>query len=421
MTTTLDIRGEKFFINDHLTYEEIPGGDSRTRGLLMNARFIQGIFDDKTGRARYARFGFKDFDPDEHTESLARALPAWYRYGLRAFTVGLQGGMPVFTIENATIDNNPFSEDGTSIDFAYVRRLDRLITAADKAGMAVIVSLLYQGQAPRMKDERAIRNAVIAGGRFLRASGRSNVIIEIANEQDIGEFQRHPIVSDPARVVELIELARRESGGIPVGCSSSGGVVHEQIARASDIILIHGNGCTRQGLHRLIARARSFGLDRPIVCNEDSPCIGQLAVAFSSACSWGYYNNITKQEPPVDWEVTPGEDLFFARRLARGLGIQLAKLAREDQYVFQGFEPHMSYEGKRWLRVASEFPESIDFVEFFHEGRLVDTAYDEPFFLHHLTSWIAGPVDAADEARGIWTSRIHLRAGEVIERQGEIV
>jgi hypothetical protein len=419
MSATLAARGEKLLINDRLVYDEIQGNDPRIHGLLMNARFIQGIFDDRNGRGRYARFGADGFDPEQNTDALGAALPEWHAYGLRAFTVGLQGGMPVFTIENETIDNNPYSDDGTHIDAAYRGRLARLIAAADDIGMIVIVSLLYQGQAPRMVDEKVIRKAVTSACRFLRDLGRSNVIVEVANEQNIGEFRRHPVVFEPSGVVELLALARKESGGMPVGCSSAGGVVIREIAEASDIVLIHGNGCTRQQYHGLITRARSFCPDRPIVCNEDSPCIGQLVVAFNSASSWGYYNNLTKQEPPADWGVTPGEDLFFARRMARGLGIPMAGLAPDECYLFQGFEPRVTWQGKRWLRVASEYPESIGFVEFLHDGRPVDVAYDEPFFLNYRTTWIADPVDVAS-SRGRWIARIHLRDGSVLEREGMI-
>ena len=418
--TTLDARGESFLIDDRPVYSEITSSSPRVHGLLMNARFIQGVFDDRTGRARYARFGAREFDPEENTDALIRALPAWYAWGLRAFTVGLQGGMPVFTIANATIDNNPYSENGKQIDAAYSGRLERLIAAADALGMVVIVSLLYQGQAPRMAGEQVIRNAVTSACRFLRGLGRSNLIVEVANEQNVGEFRRHPVVFEPAGMAGFLALARQESGGLPVGCSSAGGDLFREIADASDVILIHANGCSRQAYHGLICRARAMGLHRPIVCNEDSPCIGQLPVAFNAASSWGYYNNLTKQEPPADWGVTPGEDTFFARRMARGLAIPVPDLAPAERYVFQGFEPRMTYEGKRWLRVASEFPETIDSVEFLHEGKPVDTAWDEPFFLHGRTTWIADPVDAAGAGRGRWTARIHLRDGSVLEREGEI-
>ncbi len=262
MTTTLGVRGETFLVNDRPVYSDIPGNRPRVHGLLMNARFIQGIFDDRTGRGRYARFGVDVFDPAEHTEALIRALPDWHAWGLRAFTVGLQGGMPVFTIGNETIDNNPYSEDGRKFDAAYRGRLERLIAAADDVGMIVIVSLLYQGQAPRMAGERVIRNAVTCACRFLRELGRANVIVEVANEQNVGEFRRHPVVFEPAGMASLLALARHESGGLPVGCSSAGGDLFREIADASDIILIHANGCTRQAYHALISRARGLGLRR---------------------------------------------------------------------------------------------------------------------------------------------------------------
>ena len=117
----------------------------------MNARFIQGIFDDKADPARFARFGHDVYDPAANTARLVAALPQWYDHGLRAFTVGLQGGGPCFTINNRTIDNNPFGEDGTQFDPAYADRLDTLIRGADAAGMVVIVSYFYGDQTRRLR------------------------------------------------------------------------------------------------------------------------------------------------------------------------------------------------------------------------------------------------------------------------------
>ena len=44
--THLTIEGEKFLIDEKLTYSDIDGTRASVHGLLMNARFIQGIFDD---------------------------------------------------------------------------------------------------------------------------------------------------------------------------------------------------------------------------------------------------------------------------------------------------------------------------------------------------------------------------------------
>lgn len=100
--TTVSIVKEHFFINGRKTYSEITGNSPSVHGLLMNARFIQGIFDDQADRTRFNRFG-RVFDPERNTDALIQALPEWYKYGLRAFTVGFQGGGPCFTTDNYTI------------------------------------------------------------------------------------------------------------------------------------------------------------------------------------------------------------------------------------------------------------------------------------------------------------------------------
>lgn len=185
MATTLGIQRENFTLNGRLTYSELPGVRPEAKGLLMNSRFIQGIFDDRAAPRRFDRYG-RRWDPEANTDRLIAALPEWKKYGLLGFTVGLQGGMPVLTIENRTIDCHPYSEDGRVIDQAFLYRLDRLIRAADDLGMAVIVSLLYQGQVNRMKEGRTITNAVATASRFLREGGYANVLVEVANEHTVG-------------------------------------------------------------------------------------------------------------------------------------------------------------------------------------------------------------------------------------------
>jgi hypothetical protein len=414
-TTALSIHQESFLLNNQLTYSELPNSNPNAHGLLMNARFIQGIFDDKADPGRFARWGHAQWDPAQHTADLIAALPEWYSYGLRAFTVGLQGGGPCFTMNNLTIDNNPFGEDGKAFDPAYVDRLDKLIRGADAIGMAVIVSYFYGDQARRLRDGRAVRNAVTTASRFLKEGGYTNVMIEVANEYDIPPFQQHPLLYYPEGVATLFDLARQESGGLPTGCSGRGGSINREIAEASDFILIHGNGCTRQRLYNMITEVRSWNLNRPIVCNEDSQAIGQLAVAYQTRTSWGYYNNMTKQEPPADWSVTPGEDRFFAQRMAAGIGIAAPAIPTEEQYYLQGLEANGSYGGERWLRLASLYPESINYVEFYRNDELYSVAYDEPFSVHYLSNWRQGGVKVGSQPEQ-WHAVIHLSNGEVIER-----
>jgi hypothetical protein len=418
MNTTLGISGTRFTINGTLTYSDVheasPGSTRSARGLLMNARFIQGVFDDAADPARFARRGWSAWDPERHTDELIAALPEWKRHGLLAFTVGFQGGGPFFTTPNHTIHNNPFGPDGTRLDRAYAERMDRLIRAADELGMVVIVSLLYQGQVKHFDDGPAIQNAVITGSRFLQDGGYTNVILEVANEHEVGDFRSHPLVSTGEGMSALIATARRESGGLPTGSSGGGGVLCPDVADASDVVLVHGNGLSRQAYHRFISRVVERHPDKPVVCNEDSECYTRFDVAARSGTSWGYYNNVTKQEPPAPWGITLPEDRFCAWRMANALGIAAQRIPNEEQLVLQGFEPQLDGFGERWPSVASLWPERIDHVEWSQHGKPIDTVYDEPYSLNYRSTFVKQGIPESTDPDSLM-ARVHLGDGNVVE------
>lgn len=296
--TVLTIKGQDFYINDKLVYDEIEGQDY-SKGLLMNARFIQGIFDDKTDRTRFHRFN-KIFDVDINTQDFIDALPQWYQYGLRAVTVGVQGGMPVFTIDVNTIDNNPFGTNGLSFDEAYANRLDRIICAADEIGMVVIVNILYWAQSLRFESDGAILSALQCFSSWIRKKNYSNVKIDLANEYNIETWNQLPIIQNPKNMAKLLRLVKEESGELLVGSSGCGGLIDQEVVDASDVVLIHGNGLTRGEYYDFVLKVKNMAPNKPILCNEDSPCISRMDIAFLTHTSWGYYNNFTKQEPPCD-------------------------------------------------------------------------------------------------------------------------
>ncbi len=417
MKTVLTIDQTKFRINGELVYSEIKNCNPNYHGMLMNSRMIQGVFDDKEDVSRFNRYG-KMFDPDKNTDELIEAMPEWYKYGLRAMTVGFQGGGPCFTINNYTINNNPFSADGSVIDEKYLARMKRLIEAADEIGMIIIVSYFYGAQTRFIKDDFGIMTAVKTASNWLRDNKFTNVIIEIANEQDVNDFKCHPAVYTPNGMAKLIEIAQRESGGMPVGCSSLGGKFYDEIAQASDVILIHGNGTTREKYCQHIKKAKAIKPARPIVCNEDSQAISQLTVTFNEQVSWGYYNNMTKQEPPTYWGITRGEDEFYAMRMAEFLSIPFEKPELENRYYLQGLEEHMTYGGERWIRLASLYPETINYVEFYRNDVLYTTAYIDPFTINYHSNWLQRPgVEVKDN--DVWVAKVYLFDGTVIVKKAE--
>ena len=413
MKTNLTISGENFLINGKLVYSEIEGSNPQMHGLLMNARLIQGIFDDKADATRFNRFGMT-FDPEKNTNALIAALPEWYRYGLRAFTVGLQGGGPCFTVPNGEIINNPFSPDGLHIDGEYLARLTRLLNAADELGMVVIVSALYCGQIRHLNGAQAVINAVRTTANWLRDGGWKNIIFEPANEYDIDLWKDYPIVKEHQSMVGLLDMARRESG-LFVGCSGGGGILNAEVARASDVILFHGNGQPRQAMANLIANARKWAPGKPIVCNEDSQAITNLQVCMDHHVSWGYYNGLTKQEMATDWRIRKGEDHFFALPIAVNVGIQWEKLTKNEQYLLMGISKTECWNGKCWPRISSLYPETINYVDFYVDGEWLYRCYDDPFSLYYISNWLQGPLNRTE---GLVRAEITLTNGEKLVREG---
>ena len=409
--TKVGIKGRMFYINGVPTYSDIPGSNPKSHGLIWNSRVIQGIFDDNEGLEHLKKVSGADFDPEKNTDDLIASLPEWYAYGLRAITVGLQGGWAVDQFEISEVDNNAFTPDGLSIRPDYAKRLDRLIRAADEVGMLVIVNYLYWAQANRFKDGIAVRNSVLTASRFLRDNGYTNVLVDLANEYNIHLF-KHPIINTEEGQAALIDLAKREAGGIYIGSSSVGlrGVhsymaISAEVAEVSDFILIHVNGQTRTDAYKNMRNpCPAITIDKPVVCNEANPCFTRVDAALEAGASWGYYNNYTKQIIPARYGVLNGEDLFFARRIARAVGIPVKPLSEEEAF---GFDMHV-------VRVACEYPEYVERVEYFLNGERIDIVYDEPFFLYAHSNWLAGTQKLTPG--DTYKANVYLKDGKVVER-----
>ena len=389
MKTLVAVRGDNFYINGKLTYSEFINADPCVQGLLFNSRMIQGIFDDAPHRTQYFRGDITSFDPDKNTDALIAALPSWYDAGLRAITVGTQGGWPVGMTDVKNVQHNPFGEDGLSFDSAYKERLDRIINACDDMGMVVIVNILYWAQTAHFTNGVAVRNAITTCCNHLRDKGYTNVMIDVANEYNIDLFSKFTLINKPDGIATLIQLAQKESGGMLVGSSGGGGMADQETFDVSDVCLVHGNGLSRGQYYSFLKKAKQMAKGKPILCNEDSPCFTRLCVGSELHTSWGYYNNYEKQVPPCHWGIEKGEDQFFADRMQALLGKPLAPLHKEDDYILQGLHEKERYgDNLHTLRITARYPEKIDSVTYYVNDVLVDKSYDEPFFLNTETTWL---------------------------------
>ncbi len=323
--TEVSIRGDAFHLNGKPTYGGRTWQGLRIEGLLMNSRMVQGTFDDLNPETR-ARWNYPDtgsWDPDRNTREFIAAMPEWRRHGLLAFTINLQGGNPRGYGGDQLLHNSAITEDG-ELRPHFMGRLERILDRADGLGMAVLLGIFYFGQDQRLKDEAAVVRAVDRTVGWLREKGYRNVLVEVNNECNIR--YDHAILR-PDRVHELVERVRQ--GGFLAGTSYGGGQIpKENVVRASDFLLLHGNGVNEPGRIAQMVRAtrKTPGYrPMPVLFNEDDHFDFEkpeynMRAAVAEFASWGFFdpgkNDYVDgyQSPPVNWGLnTDRKKAFFAK------------------------------------------------------------------------------------------------------------
>lgn len=114
-STRVSIVGEVFYINGRPTYEGRVWQGHKIEGLLMNARLVQGVFDDLNPETvdRWAYPDTGQWDPDRNTREFVEAMPEWHRYGLLCAVVNLQGGSPEGYSREQPWHNSAIRADGS--------------------------------------------------------------------------------------------------------------------------------------------------------------------------------------------------------------------------------------------------------------------------------------------------------------------
>ncbi|HXK07084.1 MAG TPA: hypothetical protein VMS37_32110 [Verrucomicrobiae bacterium] len=322
--TEVSIRADRFFINGKPTYQGRAWEGMSIEGLLLNARVVQGIFDDLNPETR-SHWAYRDthrWDPERNTREFVAAMAEWRRHGLLAFTVNLQGGNPEGYGNAQPWENSAIQPDGT-LRPAYMARLTQILDRADELGMVVILGYFYFGQDHRMLDEAAVRRATLNATNWLLDHEYRNVLVEVDNECNVR--YRHDILKPP-RVHELIELVKsttRNGRRLLAGTSYGGGTpATSNVIKASDFLLLHGNGPDDPArIRRMIETTRSTEGYRamPVLINEDDHFRfdapdSHMRVALGLYVSWGYFDPEDFQCPPVNWGInTDRKRQFFAK------------------------------------------------------------------------------------------------------------
>ncbi|MFP4027896.1 MAG: hypothetical protein ACLFWL_08905 [Candidatus Brocadiia bacterium] len=258
---------------------------------------IQAIFDDQCAETRHLwRYPDTDeWDPDRNTNEFCEQLPTYRSYGLLAVTVGLQGGGSIYTPEiYEKYENSAYTPDG-QLREPYFDRLSRILEASDRAGMVVIVNYFYVMHGRRIQDEATVYEITEKVTDWLLESGHENVLVDVANEA--GELWDRPIFQSDGihNLIETVQSRSLEGRRLLASSSTPGGVIPDAKRRSvEDFSLPHGNGCTPEELRTMLRNLKDTPefreRPRPIVINEDSIHLENLAAAVDEYASWGYFS-----------------------------------------------------------------------------------------------------------------------------------
>lgn len=332
--TVVSIVEDEFYVNGKPTYEGRYWKGNKIQGLLMNSRMVQGIFDDLNPDTRelFVYPDTKEWDPDRNTREFVEAMDEWHRHGLNSFTINLQGGSPVGYGNQKNWLNSAFFADG-KLRPEFMGRLEKILNKADELNMVVMLGLFYFGQDQNLRDEEAIKSGVRNAMNWLFEKGYRNVLIEVNNECNIKQYD-HAILK-PDRVHELIEMVKgikKDGYRYPVSTSYGGGFVPlPNVVKASDYLLIHGNGVKGyEAMQDLIAKTRAVEGHRvmPLVVNEDDHFDfdqekNNFVAAIEKYVSWGYFDyrkegedfSVGFQTVPVDWKISSDRKKAFFNKV----------------------------------------------------------------------------------------------------------
>jgi hypothetical protein len=335
--TEVSIVSDEFNINGKPTYAGREWNGHKIQGLLLNARVVQGIFDDRNTNT-VSRWEYPDtgkWDAERNTREFIAAMPSWRSNGLLAFTINLQGGMPVEGARSQPWHNSAFEADG-SLRADYLARLEKIINRANELGMVVIVGYFYFGQDERLQDEAAVTRGVDNATRWLLDHGWRNVLVEIDNECNVN--YDHAILQ-PARVHELIQRVQgtaRDGRRLLAGVSYGGGTIpKENVVRTADFLLLHGNSTPDpKKITSMVIQTRALPgyMPKPILFNEDDHYNfdqpeNNFTAAIGEYCSWGYYDQGTNnyadgyQSPPVNWGINTERKQGFFKLVGEITGV----------------------------------------------------------------------------------------------------
>src|SRR5260370_11225524 len=185
MATVISIANGGFAVNGAPSYPRRSWQGHRIECLLFNSRMANAIADDENPFTRGAwAYADGDWDAERSTREFIAALPSYRAHGLLGVCLNLQGGSPQGYSWHQPWKICGFTPEG-ALKPASAARLEKVIAACDRLGMAVILGLFYGKQSRPLKDEGAVKTAGTNTVDWLIERGATNVLIQSGNQIDL--------------------------------------------------------------------------------------------------------------------------------------------------------------------------------------------------------------------------------------------
>lgn len=150
-------------------------------------------------------------------ERLVNNLDNYAEHGINLLALSLQGTNGGFPDVDA--GPNAFTPDGRIIN-AFARRLEWVVREADRRGMVVCLTLMMPRKDELLRDEEAVKTAIVETGKLLQARKLRNVMVNLFQEFDHPTRIHHDLFREPegaekkARMTAWLKAA---APGIEVG------------------------------------------------------------------------------------------------------------------------------------------------------------------------------------------------------------
>jgi hypothetical protein len=309
------IKNGKFHIDGAISNPENPVSEGKLIGVSSD---MCAFFDADVA------------DIEKNREDFMENLSGWQAAGVNMVTLGLQSPSPFGEYykkareqnksKNIAFESSALKSDG-SLDFVCLKSAGRIIEAANRAGLLVLVNIFSASCEDIFEDEFAVIDGAFNAADWLIEKKFPNVMVNIT---DISHtFYKSSVLGGGA--VKLLKSLKERSGGrliLGAGIKSFKNIAANFLAdyiEHSDFVPIYSNTENAKSqfntkkmlgdISHLQKAMKERGADVPIIVakgddlSEKYNSYGKnnLAEALENGVSWCYYDREGFVVMPIDW------------------------------------------------------------------------------------------------------------------------